>query len=138
MGNFLEHIEKKSIINILKLCHQALIINGKLIIIVPNQANPLSIGVCYSDFTHEVGFTLLSLFQVLKIVGFQKILIQPYRRDLVRYKWLKKLIYRYLTNFFRISTEYEFFFSKKIYSISKKLDESLKKVKVNNKKNNAR
>lgn len=118
MGNFLEHIEKKSIIKILDLCHRALKRGGKLIIIVPNQSNPTGVISRYSDFTHEVGFTARSLLQVLNFVGFRKTLIFPYSIDASELRWLRKMLFKLLKRIFGISSEYEFFYSKRLFSIS--------------------
>ena len=73
MNHLLEHIEKKRVINILRLCYNALNKNGKLFIQVPNTSNPFSLHSRYIDITHEIGFTDSSLREVLKISGFKNI-----------------------------------------------------------------
>jgi hypothetical protein len=70
----LEHIPKEETIVVLKAIYAALSPSGRLIIEVPNMANPLiGLNVRYADFTHEVGFTELSLQHVLKVAGFKKL-----------------------------------------------------------------
>ena len=73
----LEHIPKGETIKLLKLLNGALKENGVLIIKVPNMSNPLMLRSRYSDFTHEVGFTPESLFQVLHCTDFKKIRVFP-------------------------------------------------------------
>jgi len=71
MMHILEHIPKSEIIAFLTAVYQALTPDGYLVIEVPNMANPITgLNIRYADFTHEVGFTELSLGYVLKSVGF--------------------------------------------------------------------
>lgn len=67
----LEHIPKSDTIAFLTAIHQALAPNGKLIVEVPNVANPVTgMNVRYADFTHQIGFTDRSLMYVLKTASF--------------------------------------------------------------------
>ncbi|ABN56135.1 MULTISPECIES: class I SAM-dependent methyltransferase [Methanoculleus] len=67
MNDVLEHFEKQEVIRFLDLAYQKLTSNGKLILKVPNAANPLLAStIRYIDFTHELSFTEVSLSQVLK------------------------------------------------------------------------
>jgi trans-aconitate methyltransferase len=78
MLEVLEHIPKSETINILSQIYNALEPGGMLIVEVPNMANPITgINFRYADFTHEVGFTDLSLTHVLQRAGFTKISIHP-------------------------------------------------------------
>ena len=61
----LEHIEKKRVFEFLEGCRKALTDNGILIIDVPNMDWIFASHERYMDFTHEVGFTIISLKQVM-------------------------------------------------------------------------
>jgi len=76
-ANMVEHLIKEQIVKFFKVLYKALKSNGKAILITVN-ASPLFSGLArYSDFTHEIAFTPLSLKQVCKIGGFQNISIFP-------------------------------------------------------------
>lgn len=61
----LEHISKEKIFLFLKLIHDALRENGKIIVTVPNMESPFNLRLRYLDFTHEMGFTVNSLLHVM-------------------------------------------------------------------------
>lgn len=74
MLQVLEHVHKSNIIPLLEAIYQALSPGGKLIIEVPNMANPITgTYIRYADFTHEVGFTDVSMRYVLQCAGFSQI-----------------------------------------------------------------
>lgn len=74
MIHVLEHIPKARVIPLLQAIRRSLAPQGKLIIEVPNMANPfISVNMRYADFTHESGFTEMSLRQVLGSAGYSKI-----------------------------------------------------------------
>lgn len=76
----LEHVPRSETIGFLSAIRQALRPNGRVIIEVPNMANPVNgLTSRYADFTHEVGFTESSLRQVLRMAGFGDIDIRPFR-----------------------------------------------------------
>lgn len=78
MNDVLEHFEKQEVIQFLDLAYQKLTPNGKLILKVPNAANPLlASNSRYIDFTHELLFTEVSLSQVLKNASFNRVNIYP-------------------------------------------------------------
>jgi 2-polyprenyl-3-methyl-5-hydroxy-6-metoxy-1,4-benzoquinol methylase len=89
----LEHIPKSETVEFLQAVHGALRINGRIIIEVPNMANPITgLNVRYADFTHEVGFTNLSLEYVLRKSNFDEIMIFPCRVPTTSLKrWLQFL-----------------------------------------------
>jgi len=74
----LEHLFKDEALELLELIYERLSMNGVVIIEVPNASSPLfgSFGR-YSDFTHEVGFTPLSLRQLLLAYNYVDVEIQP-------------------------------------------------------------
>jgi hypothetical protein len=45
---------------------------GKVFIKTPNMENPFNLRSRYMDFSHEVGFTEHSLYEVLSTAGFRK------------------------------------------------------------------
>lgn len=103
----LEHIPKPDIIPLLCSLQGALAPGGKLIVEVPNMANPFTgLFMRYSDFTHEVGFTQLSLEYVLKKACFSCVAVCEVRLPLDRFtrllqfavqipiKYLVSLIYK--------------------------------------------
>lgn len=83
-NDLLEHIPKEEIIAFLKLARAALKDKGIFLMRIPNMGNPLALYSRYRDFTHEVGFTDRSLYQVLWTAGFRDIQIFPYKSFPVR------------------------------------------------------
>ena len=78
MNDIIEHFNKDEIIRLLKLIYRNLKDNGKLIIKTPNLSNPvLASNSRYDEFTHETGFTEVSLAQVLKICNFKNVEVYP-------------------------------------------------------------
>ena len=71
----LEHIPKEKILKLLKLVLKSLDNGGIFLLRVPNMSNPLSLDSRYRDFTHEVGFTEKTLYQILQMTGFSDIRI---------------------------------------------------------------
>jgi 2-polyprenyl-3-methyl-5-hydroxy-6-metoxy-1,4-benzoquinol methylase len=72
----LEHIPKSDILPLLRSIQAALTPGGQLIVEVPNMANPFTgLLMRYSDFTHEIGFTQLSLEYVLKKASFSRVFV---------------------------------------------------------------
>jgi trans-aconitate methyltransferase len=84
MLEVLEHVPKSETVNLLSQIYNALEPGGVLIVEVPNMANPIT-GLIfrYADFTHEVGFTDLSLTHVLQRSGFSKVSVYPVRVPIV-------------------------------------------------------
>lgn len=76
----LEHVEKSNTVPFLGAIHSALRPGGRVIIEVPNMANPL-VGLTwrYTDFTHETGFTGTSLAYALRLAGFATVSVRPVR-----------------------------------------------------------
>jgi len=70
MNEILEHIPKPNVISTIKLAYEGLSDKGIFIVKVPNMRNPFNLAARYIDFTHEVGFTENSLYQVLRMAGF--------------------------------------------------------------------
>ena len=73
-NDFLEHIQKQKLFEILGLIYDSLKSGGTLL--VPNMSNPFSLMDRYQDITHETGFTELSLLAVLEMSGFADVEIR--------------------------------------------------------------
>ena len=83
--HILEHIPKDKVIPFLTAISEALAPNGRIIVEVPNMNNPFTgIAMRYNDFTHEVGFTELSLSQVFRMAGFLSIYISEVKQPVNR------------------------------------------------------
>lgn len=80
----LEHVPKNESRSFLKLILASLKPKGIVIARVPNMSNPLGLDARYSDFTHEVGFTGKSLYQLFWSAGFRDIEILPPQKIPVR------------------------------------------------------
>lgn len=76
-NDVLEHIPKKKVITFLEMIYSALKPEAALFLKLPNMSNPFALNNRYRDFTHEGGFTEKSIFQVLYLAGFRKIIIKP-------------------------------------------------------------
>lgn len=72
-NDVLEHIPKKETISFVSIIQKSLKPGGVFIARVPNMSNPFAMNSRYCDFTHEIGFTEKSLYQVLWVGGFRDI-----------------------------------------------------------------
>ena len=88
----MEHIPKENVLKLLNLVFRSLKKNGMLIMRVPNMSNPFGLDARYNDFTHEIGYTAKSLYQILSINGFKDVAILPPRIIPVRSfrNWIRK------------------------------------------------
>lgn len=77
--DFLEHLTKAEILNVIENVRQSLKENGVFVIQTVNAENLLWGRLRYGDFTHELAFTSQSIEQVLRAVGFSEINIFPQR-----------------------------------------------------------
>ncbi|OPX30434.1 MAG: hypothetical protein B1H08_01685 [Candidatus Omnitrophica bacterium 4484_171] len=92
-NDLIEHLPKDKIITFLTLAFKALRTDGKLILKTPNLGNPFAVRLRYVDFTHEIGFTEKSLYQVLWIAGFRNIRIIPCKETRAIHKMVAGIIY---------------------------------------------
>ncbi len=77
----MEHIRTESLEDFIRSLYRRLKVGGKLIITVPNGANPLSIVERYSDITHHNLFSENSLRELVQLSGVPgaKTHVQGYR-----------------------------------------------------------
>lgn len=103
MRHVLEHFKKDEIFNVLKRVNSIMSKEGVLLIEVPNAGSPIFGSYFrYSDFTHEIGFTLESLEDILLANEFNIIysgpveVKNPFKRFTFRLlnKILKKILYK--------------------------------------------
>lgn len=103
MRHVIEHFKKDEILDILHTLRGHLTKGGRILIEVPNGASPVFGSYFrYSDFTHEISFTIESLEDVLFASGFKVIysgpcvVNNPFKRlvfSLIN-KFLKLVLYR--------------------------------------------
>jgi 2-polyprenyl-3-methyl-5-hydroxy-6-metoxy-1,4-benzoquinol methylase len=95
MLHVLEHIPKVETIHLLEMIRNALAPEGRLVVEVPNMSNPFTgPAMRYGDFTHEVGYTELSLAYVLKMAGFSKVELSGVKLPLDRFtRVLQRMVY---------------------------------------------
>lgn len=82
IGNdIIEHIHKDQTLSLLNLVYSSLKLGGRCIFKTGNMSAPFPGELRYVDFTHETGFTEISLRQVLKAANFVdvRVLTMPLR-----------------------------------------------------------
>ena len=99
-NDLLEHIPKDKTIRFLILANKALKANGVFLIKTPNLGNPFAIFSRYKDFTHTIGFTEKSLYQILWVAGFRNIQILPFQERGFARKAFVGLIHFFLRKLF--------------------------------------
>jgi cyclopropane fatty-acyl-phospholipid synthase-like methyltransferase len=107
-NDFLEHIPKERVIELLQLVYGSLKKGGKFVIKTPNMSNPFSLDSRYKDLTHEIGFTEISLYQVLSVANFESIQIYPFKTGFSLTP--KGIVSRVILNFF-------YYFMKKLFAL---------------------
>ncbi len=94
LNDVVEHISKENLAGFMIAVHEALKIDGRVIIKVPNAQSPhFSLGR-YGDLTHVQSFTELSLTQLLKIGGFDEFIFLPEKQ--IKNLNIKAIISNYL------------------------------------------
>ena len=135
MNEILEHIPKENVVSTVKLAYERLSDKGTFIVKVPNMRNPFNLATRYIDFSHEVGFTENSLYQVLRMAGFDAS-IYPDRYERKKHIWLhpkalvKRLVRRLvlivlrycfeIANVHPVSGKPLYLFSKRIVAVARK------------------
>lgn len=117
VNDVLEHIPKEKVIMFLEMIYLALKRDAKLFLKLPNMSNPFALNNRYSDFTHECGFTEKSIYQVLYLAGFRKIMIKAPKISLKSIKnALSKLLFLLLKILLKKLFWYQGFVAPKIVS----------------------
>jgi 2-polyprenyl-3-methyl-5-hydroxy-6-metoxy-1,4-benzoquinol methylase len=75
--NIIEHVKKEKVEQLLNLIYSKLKPRGFFLMEVPNAESPLGIYTLYSDLTHELAFSDNIIYNLLDIIGFEKIEILP-------------------------------------------------------------
>lgn len=75
--DFLEHLTRSEVIDLLTLLRSRLAPSGRLIARLPNAASPFFGRLQYGDLSHETAFTPRSIAQALKLAGFESVVILP-------------------------------------------------------------
>lgn len=73
--SMIEHLTKNESLEFLDHVFSALNPGGVLILRTPNASGIFGPSLVYCDFTHEIGFTPVSLSQILRLCGFSEIRI---------------------------------------------------------------
>ena len=68
--NILEHLDKDTLLEALRLCSAHLAPGGTLVAMVPNALSPFGTVTRYWDFTHEWAFTPNNFRQLAPLAGF--------------------------------------------------------------------
>ena len=72
-NDIIEHLYKDEIMQFLELIYQALKPRGRVLIATANASSLFGASAVFVDFTHEQGFTPISLSQVLRICNFKDV-----------------------------------------------------------------
>lgn len=75
--DFLEHIHKKDIFNLIDGIHTSLKPGGIVLFRTPCADNPYGVSARYNDFTHEIGLTSGCMRSLLAVAGFKDISVYP-------------------------------------------------------------
>ena len=116
----LEHFYKSEIVSLVSNIHKMLNPSGIFIMKSPYAGSPVGIFVRYSGFTHETAFTSLSIDELFKAIGFNKVYCIPEPRP-KRYG-PKSLIRRFLLKIIAklLSLDSKFIDSANIIGVGKK------------------
>jgi len=76
-NDFVEHLSKSEVLNLLDAMYEALRPGGKAVIATINAMWLFGCGTVYCDFTHESGFTDQSLAQVMRMCDFTHVEVHP-------------------------------------------------------------
>ncbi|MFH1478575.1 MAG: class I SAM-dependent methyltransferase [Candidatus Omnitrophota bacterium] len=95
MNHVIEHLLKSELLPSLRTIYYSLKNKGVFIYATPNTACISGLFQRYIDFTHEVGFTERSAYEVMRIAGFRDIMV---RGDRIRLKFRPKRILWWMLN----------------------------------------
>lgn len=72
-NDIIEHLTKEEVFTFLDIIYSAIKPGGRVLISTINASSFFGPYVVYIDFTHELGFTVTSLTQVLRVCGFDDV-----------------------------------------------------------------
>jgi len=72
-NDIIEHLHKDEVLRLLDVMFIALRPGGKVLISTENAASLFGASRVFIDFTHEQGFTPISLNQILRVCGFEEV-----------------------------------------------------------------
>ncbi|MFX0137914.1 MAG: class I SAM-dependent methyltransferase [Candidatus Hodarchaeota archaeon] len=103
-NDVIEHIEKRKILDFFKLVRNNLKDNGIFIAKTANMTNLVSNMLFYDDFTHEYGFTNLSLTQVYLLGGFKNVRVKQFiaKKQRLISKVLRKITLKFISELFGV------------------------------------
>jgi len=106
-SNVAEHFPKYNLIELFDLFYNALGIGGRLFIVVPNIASHRGIYARYLVLGHELGFSEISLMQILKVTNFRDIFVYSSQiKFRPRIKNISMLIFQRIANLIIILFDY--------------------------------
>jgi len=73
----IEHFTKDEIFGVLDAVHNALKPGGTFLWRAPNADGPFGMRVRYGDLSHELAFTKSSAWQLMKVAGFENVVVLP-------------------------------------------------------------
>ena len=103
-NDLIEHIEKNKILDLFNLVRQNLKNNGIFIVKTLNMVNLASNMLLYDDFTHKLGFTILSLTQIYLLSGFKEVKVHQFiaRKPRLITKILRRLTLKFISEIFGV------------------------------------
>jgi len=96
MNDVIEHIPKSNLMDFMRLLYSRLSDGGILLIKTDNMATPFGLRGRYMDYTHEIGYTEHSLYEIMSISGFKDIIIRgsdPMELTIIR-RLIRNLIHK--------------------------------------------
>jgi len=88
LSHVIEHIPKYSLLYAVDALYYALKTNGMLIVLTPNMEGPCALSCQYVTVDHEYGFSGSNLRVLLRICGFEDIILIPFKSKVVSIKQL--------------------------------------------------
>jgi len=72
-NDIIEHLKKDEVLEFLDMIYHSLVPNGRVLICTVNAQSLFGARTVFIDFTHEQGFTPISLSQVLRVCNFEDV-----------------------------------------------------------------
>jgi cyclopropane fatty-acyl-phospholipid synthase-like methyltransferase len=95
-NDIIEHIPRDQTLHFLNLVYSSLKLKGRCMLKTVNMNAPFPAELRYIDFTHETGFTEISLAQILKIANFVDVRAFPWPlKRISRFRWSLRQFFVY-------------------------------------------